>query len=695
MNAMRVVATILCVALCRAVLAGRGVAPCAHVASRYQLIDVPAIGTVWYADATDKVFVDDVPPTATAPSGIATALLCAARREVVMLQVAVTAAANALLGAATLDCEMSVVNASHPDIGHSVRSVGFTNVTFAVNAAGRTGLFADPLPFGAQQTVPAGRTRAWWVQATVPEAFTDDSFDLTLQLRSSRDGTALATVAVAVHVWNFTLPTHADASQRTDAAFGSGRRYDGRPSLSEAMDAPAGATGVVEDFYHNWITHGVNRLVWRGIEAHALPLLQLSPDNRTATLDFRLFDAEVERVLALGLRRGFRFPLPNGVSDMLACHHTCPRDLKFVFTVVKNTSDWKQGHAEWHIPVLADPDATARNAMNHPLNPDFAALFNVTVQAMRAHIVSKGWWQHFSTAVFIDEPTYGDNVTLGTLLAVAKLYRAQASDMGWSQTRFPVPDVPAVTSLVTAWVAHVEQVNTPGVLEAMATLRKTRGVELYIYNNGVPIVDLPGQRLRTFPWQIWRTNYANPTTRGFGLQGSLSWYTNTGWSRDPRVPNPWVTPNQNPQCIRPDGRAACPYNAAGWGMLVYPPRDLNFSQPPVDSIRWQLFAKGVQDAEYFVQLAAAVDAANASCACAGASRAVNLAETLRASQCCEAVAAGAAALEAVGGVVWGFSGVKQFVSTPGAPIPYTSNTTQMNTALTHTAVALEELQRWV
>jgi hypothetical protein len=36
-------------------------------------------------------------------------------------------------------------------------------------------------------------------------------------------------------------------------------------------------------------------------------------------------------------------------------------------------------------------------------------------------------------------------------------------------------------------------------------------------------------RVRSFPWQIWRTNYAYPATRKLGLAGSLSWYTNTRW----------------------------------------------------------------------------------------------------------------------------------------------------------------------
>ena len=73
------------------------------------------------------------------------------------------------------------------------------------------------------------------------------------------------------------------------------------------------------------------------------------------------------------------------------------------------------------------------------------------------------------------------------------------------------------------------------------------------------IVDLPGHRLRTFPWQLWRkdtskpnsttklfpgtmdlselsspvitgTNYAYNVSRHMGLQGSLSWYSCLLWA---------------------------------------------------------------------------------------------------------------------------------------------------------------------
>jgi hypothetical protein len=62
----------------------------------------------------------------------------------------------------------------------------------------------------------------------------------------------------------------------------------------------------------------------------------------------------------------------------------------------------------------------------------------------------------------------------------------------------------------------------------IAEARKA-GKSAYMYNNEIMIVDLPGHRLRTFPWQLWRTNYAYPLSRHAGLQGSLSWYSITSY----------------------------------------------------------------------------------------------------------------------------------------------------------------------
>ena len=44
---------------------------------------------------------------------------------------------------------------------------------------------------------------------------------------------------------------------------------------------------------------------------------------------------------------------------------------------------------------------------------------------------------------------------------------------------------------------------------------------LTTYDNDVPLLDLDADRVRTFPWLIWATNWSGSPTPGCGLSGSL------------------------------------------------------------------------------------------------------------------------------------------------------------------------------
>ena len=260
--------------------------------------------------------------------------------------------------------------------------------------------------------------------------------------------------------------------------------------------------------------------------------------------------------------------------------------------------------------------------------------------------------------------------------------------------------------LVDAWVAHVTQVLTPGVLAQMSAQRKAHGAELYIYNNGVPIVDLPGARLRTFPWQIWRTNYAYPESRHLGLMGSLSWYTVTGWGRPfggfvPPPPSPWDCANQQPWCDAPaslPNRTKChskKYDAGGWGFLLYPAEQdapnlasrVPMPNPPSNSVRWELFAQGLADSEYFFLLdRTAEDAARRRGGCGGN----HSGSGGGGGACCKAVAAARGALDAVGSVVWNFTAISQFGEVGR---PFSTSTSLLHEVKDNVAMAIEGVQR--
>ena len=173
-----------------------------------------------------------------------------------------------------------------------------------------------------------------------------------------------------------------------------------------------------------------------------------------------------------------------------------------------------------------------------------------------------------------------------------------------------------------------------GNIKGLIAKARQGGADAYIYNNEVAVIDLPAHRVRTFPWQLWRTNYAYPVSRHAGFQGSLSWCeyvltlqsceqsstiffglwrgsyrfgllvladTLTGWfGSDPYK-------NGNVLCGKPLGHSAHPVDpkstdapclaerAAGEWFELYPPTDNDVCHKgPVTSIRWELMRQGLE-----------------------------------------------------------------------------------------------------
>ena len=130
----------------------------------------------------------------------------------------------------------------------------------------------------------------------------------------------------------------------------------------------------------------------------------------------------------------------------------------------------------------------------------------------------------------------GVNFTVNSWVMVAKLFKGLDPAIRIQQDLAPASDTgptwKAVEPLVDAWLLQGGQItgfaaqwNDPDArlqqaLELISTARKG-GKMVTMYNNELSIIDLHGHRTRTFPWSMWRTNYASPASRHAGLQGSL------------------------------------------------------------------------------------------------------------------------------------------------------------------------------
>jgi hypothetical protein len=90
-----------------------------------------------------------------------------------------------------------------------------------------------------------------------------------------------------------------------------------------------------------------------------------------------------------------------------------------------------------------------------------------------------------------------------------------------------------------------------------------------VYDNGVPIIEDPWERLRSQPLDVWNSNGT--------LNGTLSWYSivSYGLSRLPSngvnvtINDPWTSPYPVPYSY-PNGSLYLK-EPAGWGYLLYPP----------------------------------------------------------------------------------------------------------------------------
>lgn len=199
------------------------------------------------------------------------------------------------------------------------------------------------------------------------------------------------------------------------------------------------------------------------------------------------------------------------------------------------------------------------------------------------------------------------------------------------QTTFPVPDIPEIHQYVDWWLPHVKQYLVAA--EGMAKSRAA-GKIVTFYDNGVPIIDLSGIRLRSLPWMMWNTNNFWNVTDNLGLQGTLAWYSVDSWPHSDMYANATnYVPNR--------------FNASGFGWLLYPKRgdDGHMLPVPVSSARWKLFRTGLEDAELFYAAKRASTALAAKCHCSNITWS---------SACCHVADAMDKALHRTMDVAWAF-----------------------------------------
>ena len=350
-------------------------------------------------------------------------------------------------------------------------------------------------------------------------------------------------------------------------------------------------------------------------------------ENLTAvTLNTSAHDAMWPKVLELfGSTVTWRMPFTlRFFGGEGALPHLLPNNVTWWFT----TADGNR----LHVPVFAAP-------YNGTLNPEFERMFTVLFTAVVDYLDSaaKAWPGGPDSGLWvqiIDEPTWTDPATLSNTLAMMRLYKRVSPRIKIYQTRFPEgTEIPTnqlpLLSLVDWWAPHVCQWIDGATPARLATLRAQRNAAnrefhatvrhnkcgvcggvcstridagarfsfalptfvLQVYDNGVPIIEAPNERVRFQALDVWASNGT--------LDGTLSWYSVNSYGKHGTVYDPWLDPMPSPK----HGKISDP---AGWGFLLWPPQpDRRGAGPwaPVESIRWVQLGAGLQDAEYLYALA--------------------------------------------------------------------------------------------
>ena len=615
-----------------------------------------------YADALSQVLPGE-PSDAGQSTPIGSIKLTAARMQRVDFQLVLRATEGA---SAARNVTVTVQSAGlAAQITPSVRQVDHANVSLASNAAGRVGLFPDPLPESPHARVSSdGEATAFWITMTAP-AHASGQITGSVKVAAMDSGEQLCNVPFRVHVWDFTVPNSTEASQTTDAQI----------SLSYAVPAHHSydplPLSVVRNAYTNMLDHRVNAAVFGGVYP---PIeLELSSDLKEMKLNTSRYDSMVRWLIERGIG-SMVMPRPTGCGGLLKCgssdpvpgDHTARANAVWQFT------------SDVHLRIYDNKtDGTCE------INKRFEKVFRRMYQAVIKHLRSKGWLDRMYV-VLQDEPAWDDPRTLCEWVAMAKLYKSLDPSIKIWQDRFPTQylhDASPILEQVAggAWISDVPQfeADTKAIAQARA-----KGTKLYIYANLVPIVDLPPIRTRSFFWRIWQTSF-DAATKGAGLQGSLSWYGLSDWETDPY------------------SQANAPYTKAPWfrpagsGVLLYPPwRGASLLDGVISSIRWEATRAGLEDLEYFVILQRQLTTLRALCGSDRATPNATASRTIARACAPGALRAGEQALQRTHEVVWDWASagwVAEPVSARRWNIsePYTQNVSLVHSVLDGVAAEVE------
>jgi hypothetical protein len=553
-------------------------------------------------DAMHKLMpgATDLPPPLSRP-------VAAARGELVHLQVFIINGTVGVGGTASATIE-GISNVT-------VRLLAYTDMTLPLAAGNgianvsRPGVYPDPLiPLGgtkAEQLGPEhvpvaaddGKSapQVFWISAKVPPSATP-GLHKGVFLASE-----CAKTTFTLQVSAFTLPK--ESTQLTGAQF---ELRDIQAFSPNQVATPETALMWFESF----AAQHSNSHVWFQLDGLPwAPSYVFTIDESSVVLNTTAHQHWWPKVLAATGSKNWRMPFSARI------HRVLPHQ----FTT--NTT--------WTFNMHSGPRSVPIFKKTGLLNPEFSRPFRVLFKAVMVYLDSKGWGNSGSWVQVLDEPDWTQPTTLANSIAVMKLYKSIDRRIKIFQTRWPapasanveaeivevhqpqpsiLPNARPLLELVDWWCFTACQLTVPGLLETLTALRTNRTTQdeqrpfhVTVYDNGVPVIESPWERLRFQPLNVWSSNGV--------LDGTLSWYSVNSYASKgshksaSAVLDPYLHPYPNPTRLS-NGSAYLQF-PAGWGYLLYPPPPnlrTETSWAPVESVRWVMTGAGLQDTEYLYAL---------------------------------------------------------------------------------------------
>lgn len=188
---------------------------------------------------------------------------------------------------------------------------------------------------------------------------------------------------------------------------------------------------------------------------------------------------------------------------------------------------------------------------------------------LETHLKNRGWLEK-CWLQYWDEPRPDDS-GYDKIIQIARVIKKTAPHLKIFMT---VKLSPELFGLIDIWCIPF---NKQSYDETEIHKRQSAGEMIFVYHND-PYIDTPLIDKRLYAWRYWKA----------GIDGVYSWWNLTYWKE-----NPYYKTNMSQS--GPDGKEVS--LKAGDGILLYP--NPEFSGPPVNSLRWEIFRQGLEDYEYF------------------------------------------------------------------------------------------------